>query len=260
MRIISTWWLGLLFLFLVVGCGTSGEEFSSLKQTTSGLTGEVADLKAKVGALQDSVTRLNERGNKMEGEYASLSGAVENLTEQTKQKEGQYNSLGEAVSSLQLSYKHLTKMVTDAVSNWTKARSDTETKAPVDSRASTVALQERKTDRNDSQGHRLVKTNAEVCEAIEKYTRQIDSIMRQYPSSVTQSKMDDALADFKGVANQFREHKDTLQILAVADDLKWTAYNASKSRTYLAESRGEIIGWRQLARESRTKLRAFCGQ
>lgn len=260
MRVSSVRWLVISFLFLLVGCNTSSEELSNLKQTTSGTSREVADLKTKVGALQDSVTRLNDRGNKLEGEYASLSGAVEQLTDQDKQKEGQYNALAETVSKLELSYKHLAKMVTDAVANLTKRRSDTETKAPLDSAGSRLAVQERKADRNSANGSHVIRPNAEVCEAIDKYTRQIDSIMRRYPSSSTQSKMDEALADFKGVANQFRDHKDAIQILTLADELKWTAYNATKSRTYLAESGAEISRWRQLASENRTKLRGFCGQ
>jgi|GEM_PF-2379837 len=259
MRVLSACLLVFSFLFLAVGCNTSSEELSTLKKTTSGLNSEVADLKTKVGALQDSVTRLNERGNKVEGEYTSLSGAVEHLTDQDKQKEGQYNTLAETVSKLELSYKHLAKMVTDAMANLTKSRSDADTKAPFDAAGSRLAVQERKADRNGANGPHLIRPNADVCEAIDKYTRQIDSIMRRYPSSSTQSRMDEALADFKGVANQFRDHKDAIQILTLADELKWTAYNATKSRTYLAESGAEIGRWRQLAKENKTKLRGFCG-
>lgn len=259
MKFLSTCLLALSFLFLVVGCNTSSDELSTLKKTTSGLDGDVTDLKTKVSDLQDSVTRLNNRGNKMEGEYDSLSGVVENLTDQNKQKEGQYDTLAETVSKLELSYKHLAKMVTDAVANLTKSRPDMETKASLDSPGSRVAVQERKTDRNGKNGSRGTRPNAEVCEAIDKYTRQIDSIMRLSPSASTQSKLDEALADFKGVANKFTEHKDAIQISTLADELKWTAFNASKSRTYLAETRAETGQWSQLVRENRSKLRGFCG-
>jgi len=260
MRVLSACWLVISFALLLVGCNTSREELSNLKETTSGINREVTALKTKVSSLENSVGRLNDRGKEMEGEYASLSGAVEHLTDQDKQKEGQYNTLAETISKLEVSYKHLTKMVTDAVANLSKRKSETETQSSSDSAGLRAAVQERKTGRNSANGSHLMKPNAEVCEAVDKYTRQIDSLMRRHPSSSTQSKMDEALADFKGVANQFRDHKDTIQILTLADELKWTAYNATKSRTYLAESGAEVGRWRQLAKENRTKLKGFCGE
>jgi len=257
MRAWARSWLGLICVFLVVGCGSSGEELSKLEQTASGLSSEVADLRTKVGTLEDSVTRLNDRETKWEGDYRSLSQTVENLADQKRQREGQYSTLEGAVARLELSYKQLTKKVTDAVANVTKSRSDAETRAPVSSATSTSGLQ---SDRNKLDGLRLTAPKAEVCEAIDKFTGQIDSIMRQNPSASTQSKMDEALADFKGVVNQFREYKDTVQILTLADELKWTAYNASKSRSYLAESGAEISRWKLLAKENESKLRGFCGR
>lgn len=249
------WWVP-LFLFLVVGCGNSGEELGNLKQATSGLTSQVADLKNTVGELQDSVTRLNDQGQKRAGDYRSLSETVEILKDRNEQYEGQHSNLVDAVSRLEHSYKVLTKKVAEAVATIAKSRTDAESKAPAPSYGSAKSLQD---DRGKADGLRLMAPNAEVCEAIEKYTKQIDSLIRQSPSSSIESKMDEALANFKGTVNQFPDQKNAILVWRLAEDLKWTAYNATKTRSYLAES-GEGMRWKQLVRENESKLRRLCGQ
>lgn len=249
------WWVP-LFLFLVVGCGNSGEELGGLKQATSGLTSQVAELKTTVGVLQDSVTRLNDQGQKRAGDYKSLSETVEILKDRNEQYEGQHSNLADAVSRLEQSYKLLTKKVAEAVATVAKSHTDTEGRAPVTSYGSAKGLQG---DRSKVDGLRLTAPNAEVCEAIEKYTKQIESLMRQSPSSSTQSKMDEALAHFKETVNRFPDQKNAILVWRLAEDLKWTAYNATKARSYLAES-GEGMEWKQLVREHESKLRRLCGQ
>lgn len=257
MRVLSTCCSALIILAALLGCSSSDVELSTIKKDAQDLGVQVSAMKTKIGALEESVGKLNDRNSKVADEFTSLQGTVEQLRDQGKAQQSQSDSLAEAYSKLDLSYKKLAKLVTETMANWSKSRTELENKQATEAPAPDRAIQARKPEGNDKAGSHSGRASAEVCEALDRYMRELDSIMRRGPSGSIESKMDEALNDFKAVAGKFRDQKEVLQIWTLTEELKWTSYNAAKSRIYLTESGGKQ--WMKLVQENRRKLRQFCG-
>ena len=66
--------------------------------------------------------------------------------------------------------------------------------------------------------------------------------------------MDDALAELRQVMAKFAREGDSARILSLAEEAKWYARNASKSRTYIAGG----PGWGNLLNENKKNLMELC--
>jgi len=240
---------------MLFGCTSSDVEISKVKKSAEDLGGQVNAMKTRIDSLEASVGKLNERNVTAGEELASLHGNAERLEKRDAALDEQYEDLANTVSKLERSEQQLSKLVKEAMA---KAAA---TGAGAEKRPSEVPVAERavlseKAAATDRGGWNSVRPNAEVCEAIDDYTKEIDRLMRRGPSRRTDAEMGRALNDFKTVVSKYREHKSAIQIWMAAEDLKWAAANASRSRTYLANSGAG--GWVRLVHENRSKLREIC--
>jgi hypothetical protein len=100
------------------------------------------------------------------------------------------------------------------------------------------------------------RISAETCEAVKKYMKRLNKVTRSSYGASQDSQMDNALTELKVVMNKFPDQKDAVKILVLAEEAKWYAYNASRSRTYIA---GEP-GWENLLEENKRKLMSVCSR
>ncbi len=245
--------LVMIFLLGLNGCSKTDVEVSNLNKTAHDLKQELGDLKKAQGKLSASINQLSDSQKTIQTEYADLKKISEYLKTSVEQKDTDYEKLVEALEKLKNSQSKLDNSVTQFTADLSKK---------IDSYAARSGSSERPGVRDfevtsgyaETKGRVKGRISADACEAIDRYMNQLNKTSRSAYGTAQDTQMERALAELKLAMSQFADQKDAIKILDLAEEAKWYAYNASRSRTLIA---GEP-GWENLLRENKKKLISVC--
>jgi chromosome segregation ATPase len=249
-------WLGMAVFLILAGCGKMDVEVSNLNKTAHDLKQQMADLKKSYGELSGAIDRLSDSQKTMETEYGDLKRVSDYLKNSTEQRDSEYGNLVASLEQLRSSQTKLDSTVTSLAAELSRRGTESYgAKVSVPERSAARDLETRPTYA-ENRGKVKGRISAEACEAVEKYMKSLNTVTRSSYGATQDKQMDNALTDLKQVMNQFTDHENAMKILALAEEAKWYAYNASRSRTYIA---GEA-GWENLLKENKRKLMSVCSR
>jgi chromosome segregation ATPase len=249
--------LGLLVMIALLGlngCSKTDVEVSNLNKTAHDLKQEMGDLKKSQGQLSASINQLSDSQKTIQAEYADLKKTSDYLKTSLEQKDTDYENLIVSLEKLRNSQTKLDNSVTQLTSELSKKMESYATRSGSSERPG-VRDFEATSAYAETRGRRVTeRISADACEAIERYMKQLNNASRSRYGTAQDTQMQRALTELKLAINQFADQKDTTKILGLAEEARWYAYNASRSRTYIA---GEP-GWENLLKENKRKLISVC--
>ncbi|HTY24381.1 MAG TPA: hypothetical protein VMC85_14695 [Desulfomonilaceae bacterium] len=248
--------LGVVFVLILAGCGKTDSEVANLNKAAQDLKQQVGDLKRAYGELSGTVDHLKDSQKAAEAEYSSLKQVGENLRNSLEQKDSEYVKIITSLEQLRNAQTRLDKVVTHLVAETPKITLESQAAGTGISQRPKTSDRESRSAYEDTKGKMTPRVTAEVCEAIDQYVGRLNKVMRSSSGATQERQMNNALAELETTMNKFRDQRDTAKIVDLAENLKWYAYNASRSRSYIA---GEP-GWRNLLREDKNKLMSICSQ
>ena len=250
--------LGLLVMTALLalnGCSTTDVEVSNLNKTTHDLKQEIGNLKKSHGELSSSIHQLSDAQETIQAECTALKKVTDYLKSSLEQKDTDNENLIVSLEKLKNSQTKLDNSVTQLTAELSKK---------IESYATRSGSSERPGLRDfegtsayaETRGRATGKISADACEAIDRYMKQLNKASRSPYGTAQETQMERALTELKLAMNQFADQKDTIRILGLAEEARWYAYNASRSRTYIA---GEP-GWENLLKENKRKLISVCSR
>ena len=249
-------WLGMTVFLILAGCGKMDVEVSNLNKTAHRPETAVGDLKKSYGELSGAIGRLGDSQKTMEAEYSDLKRVSDYLKTSVEQRDGEYQTIVASLDQLRNSQTKLDSTVTHLTSDLSRRGTESYgARTGVPERPGTGRL-ETGSAYAENRGKVTGRVSAEACEAVEKYMKRLNKVTRSSYGTAQDTQMENALTELKLVMNQFADQKDAIKILALAEEVKWYAYNASRSRTYIA---GEP-GWENLLKENKRKLMSVCSR
>jgi hypothetical protein len=249
-------WLGVVFFVILEGCGKTDVKVSDLNKTAQDLKGQITDLKRTYGELASNVDRLSDSQKAVETQSGELTQIRETLKSSLEKKDGEYGNLLTSIEQLKNSQARLDSMVKHLATEL--SRKGPESTVAIAGLSDGPRSADRRLASTVSQGQRRMtaRASAEVCEAVDVYMKRLNRVTRSSYGPAQDAQMDNALAELKLVVDKFPDPKESGTILALAEELKWYAYSASRSRTYIAAERG----WGNLLDEQKKKLMLLCGR
>ena len=249
-------WLGIAVFLILAGCGKMDVEVSKLNAATFDLKQQMADLKKSFGELSGAFDRLSDSQKTVETEYGDLKRVSDYLKSSVEQRDGEYATLVALMEQLRNSQTKLDSAMTHLAADLSRRGTESYgARVGASERPGTGRLDTRSTYVENT-GKVTRRVSAEACEAVEKYMKRLNKVTRSSYGASQDTQMENALTELKLVMNQFADQKDAIKILALAEEMKWYAYNASRSRTYMV---GEP-GWENLLKENKKNLMSICSQ
>lgn len=248
--------LGLLVMIALVGlngCSKTDVEVSNLNKTAHVLKQELGDLKKSQGQLSASINQLSDSQKTIQAEYSDLKKISDYLKTSLEQKDTDYENLIVSLEKLKNSQAKLDNSVRQFTAELSKKIESYAARPGSSDRPGARDLEARSTY-TETRGRFSGRTSADACEAIDRYMNQLNRASRSAYSTAQDTQVEKAFADLKLAMNQFADQKDAIKILDLAEEAKWYAYNASRSRTLIAGEQG----WRNLLKENKKKLISVC--
>jgi len=249
-------WLGVVFFVILAGCGKMDVKVSDLDKTAQDLKGQITDLKRAYGELAANVDRLSDSQKAVETQSGELTQIRETLKSSLEKKDGEYGNLLTSIEQLRNSQARLDNMVKHLATELSKkGHESTGTRAGLSEGLRTVYGEPGSTG-SQAKRRMTARASAEVCEAVDVYMKRLNRVTRSSYGPAQETQMDNALAELKLVSDKFLDPKESGTISALAEELKWYAYSASRSRTYIAAE----PGWGNLLNEQKKKFMLLCGR
>lgn len=255
----KTWalgWVGIACLAVLAGCANTEVEISNLDKSVQDLKQQIADMKQAHGELAGTVDRLKDSQRETEAGYGDLKQAGENLKNSLERKDNEYGNLVAALEQLKSSQARLANLTTRLATDITRRSAESPGGRIATAETPKIFDSEPLSASSETKGRVRAKVSEEGCEAVDRYLKLIDKATRSSYGTAQETQMDNALAELKQVMGKSAGQGDSARILSLAEEAKWYACNASKSRTYISGG----LGWGNLLKENTKNLTEICSR